>query len=305
MKKEIEMTDEMQEGLAAQQEIEKLNRQKRESTVSFVTDTIEDKGLDFLEGYLLSLEHQDRLKQIQTAMALYYIHKRQLYKDRGFKFFKDYCEARKINRSVAYEWVKNIEEFGTGDFVVLTDKIGLNQKFFREVKLLPEEVKDAVVKGEKIEINNKEYDLSKGGKELREVVKSLVHEVNKSKLEKKSYDTHETWNKKIAKRDEDIKRLQEQVDNAGIPKGDGEALAKILRLKIEIRGTIRMIEASDMEYFGEEVKEELVLLAQYIHDRGEVCLGRMLEATKGDLHRPDREYAEEEFRKAWPDEEEG
>ncbi len=302
MKKDFETTEEMKKSIDAQMEIEEINQQKREAT-NFLTalENLDGKGLDYFEGYLTSLEHQESFKQIQYAMALYYIHKNQLYKAKGFRNFVDYCKAIGMSNGAGYEWVRNIDEYGVKDFCNLLERIGLKLRFFREVKALPEEVKTAVVKGEKIEINDKEYDLAKGGKELREVVKSLVHEVNKAKTEKKGYDTHETWNKKLANKDVQIQRLTAEIANFKTPLEDAEAIKKLENLKIQLRGVIRIIEAFDAKKYSEEVKTELLLTAQFAHDRGELCLGRILDEIKCD--RVSLEVAEESFLQNWDKEE--
>lgn len=295
--KEFELSAEVKEGLEAEKKIAELNKQKRDQTFPLHGIDMDGKKLEFLEGYTLALAHMDRTKEIQWAMALYYINKNKLYTERGFTNFVEYCKARGISKSVAYEWVKNIDELGIKDFRVLTEKIGLNQTFFREVKALPEEVKNAVVKGEKIEFNGREYDLGKDGKGLRDVVTALVHNVNINKQTRGAYETHNQWNEKITKKDQEIKHLQEQLEDKKIPLGDREAIAKIQNLKIQLCGVIRLLESADVKKYSEEVKEELLLTAQYAHDRGELFLGRMLDELKHD--RPALEEAEGNFLKNW------
>ncbi len=288
---------EVQEGVEAEGKIAELNKQKREATSPLAADSMDEKGLEYMEGYLLALGHQDRVKEIQTAMALYYVYKNQLYKSKGFTAFSEYCKARGVNKSVAYEWVKSIEDFGSQDFSALVDKVGLNRTFFREVKALPEEFKNAAVKGEKIELNGKEYDLSKDGKELRDIVKALVHEVNLRRETRGQYETHKQWNEKIAKKEQEIKHLREQLDDKNLPLEDRAAIQKIHNLKIQLCGCIRLLESADLKKYSEEVKEELLLTAQYAYDRGQLFLGRVLDHLKGD--RPALEEAEENFLKKW------
>ena len=290
---------EVAEGVEAEKKIEELNKQKREATNSNALENFDGKRLDYFEGYLTSLTHQDKFKQMQTAMALYYINKHQLYKERGFNNFVDYCKAIGMSKGAGYEWVKNVEEFGIKDFSNLLEKVGANLRFFREVKALPEEVKDAVVKGEKIEVNGKEYDLAKGGKELREVVKALVHEVNANKQSRGAYETHKQWNEKIAKKEREIERLKEQIEDANMPPEDKEAIKKIETLKTQMRGIIRIWESADLKKYGDDVQAELVLAAEYAHDRSKLCLSRILELVRGTLSPLEIEEAEIEFKKKY------
>ncbi len=118
-------------------------------------------------------------------------------------------------------------------------------------------------------------------------------------LAQSKYDTQKQYKEKLAVKDKEISQLKAQLDDQGIPEGDKEALKKIETLKIQLRGIIRIIESANLKGHNEEVKEDLLLLAQYAHDRGELCLGRVLELTKGPAHTPDREYAEEEYKKVW------
>jgi hypothetical protein len=288
---------EVQEGVDAEGKIAELNKQKREATIPLDGINLENESLGFLEGYTLAFRHLDKAKEMLSAVSLYYICKRKLYTEKGFASFADYCKARGLCRSVAYEWVKNIEDFGIKDFSALTEKIGLNKNFFREVKALPEEFKNAAVKGEKIELNGKEYDLSKDGKELRDIVKALVHEVNLRRETRGAYETHKQWNEKIAKKENEIKHLREQLDDKNLPLEDRAAIQKIHNLKIQLCGCIRLLESADLKKYSEEVKEELLLTAQYAYDRGQLFLGRVLDHLKGD--RPALEEAEENFLKKW------
>lgn len=287
---------EVAEGVEAEGKIAELNKQKREAVIPLSRTSLEHEGLEFLEGYALALGHLNQTKETLLAVSLYYICKRQLYTEKGFASFAEYCKARGLNKSVAYEWVKNVEEFGVKDFSVLTEKIGLHQTFFREVKALPEEVKNAVVKGEKIEFNGREYDLSKDGKGLREVVKALVHNVNINQQSRGAYETHKQWNEKVAKKDDEIRKLREQIDDANMPPGDKEAIAKIERLKIQLRGIIRIWESADLKDYGVEVGMELMQAAEYAKDRMDLCLSRILELVRGEPFELDREEAESAFK---------
>jgi hypothetical protein len=136
----------------------------------------------------------------------------------------------------------------------------------------------------------------------RIVQKSNNLEEENQRLKKEcdsKYDTQKQYKEKLAVKEKEISQLKAQLDDQGIPEGDKEALKKIETLKIQLRGIIRIIESANLKGHNEEVKEDLLLLAQYAHDRGELCLGRVLELTKGPAHTPDREYAEEEYKKVW------
>lgn|SRR5574343_681679 len=178
-----------------------------------------------------------------------------------------------------------------------------------EIRLLKtsedEEVKALMSKGilkvNDVEIQTTPENMPKIVKHFEKVIKrkdELEAEKEQWEKEKQSiYDTRKSNNEKLAKKDMEIKRLQEQLEDKKIPLDDREAIAKIQNLKIQLCGVIRLLESADVKKYSEEVKEELFLTAQYAHDRGELFLGRMLDELKHD--RPALEEAEENFLKKW------
>lgn len=111
------------------------------------------------------------------------------------------------------------------------------------------------------------------------------------------YDTTKQYKEKLSKKDGEIKALKERIESQGIPEDEQEALGKIANLKVQLRGLIRIIEGANLDAYSDEIKAELQLLAQYAHDRGELCLGRVLERLGGVSYAPFREQAEADFLK--------
>lgn len=158
-----------------------------------------------------------------------------------------------------------------------------------------------ILKVDDVEIQTTPENMPKIMKYFEKVIKrkdELEAEKEQWEKEKQSiYDTRKSNNEKLAKKDLEIKRLQEQLEDKKMPLDDREAIAKIQNLKIQLCGVIRLLESADVKKYSEEVKEELLLTAQYAHDRGELFLGRMLDALKHD--RPALEEAEENFLAKW------
>lgn len=113
------------------------------------------------------------------------------------------------------------------------------------------------------------------------------------------YDTKTRYEKKIEQLEKDKKGLQEKIDDFGLSKDDKEALQKIQNLKLSIRGNINFIEAADLRGHSDEVKAELLSLATYIHDRGELCLGRVLEIVGNVDGTVAKEAAERDYLKKY------
>lgn len=113
------------------------------------------------------------------------------------------------------------------------------------------------------------------------------------------YDTKTRYEKKIEQLEKDKKGLQEKIDDFGLSKDDKEALGKIQNLKLSIRGNINFIEAADLRGHSDEVKAELLSLATYIHDRGELCLGRVLEIVGNVDGTVAKEAAERDYLKKY------
>ncbi len=117
------------------------------------------------------------------------------------------------------------------------------------------------------------------------------------------YDTSKQWKEKVARRDEEIEELKKRLSSQGIPEEDEAALRKIGELKIQLRGLLRIIENSEPAGYGPDVQAELLSLAQYACDRGELCLGRVLEKLKGEDGRLLKEDAERKFYSKYGEEE--
>lgn len=113
------------------------------------------------------------------------------------------------------------------------------------------------------------------------------------------YDTKTRYEKKIDSLEKEKKGLQEKIDDFGLSKDDKEALTKIQNLKLSIRGNINFIEAADLRGHSDEVKAELLSLATYIHDRGELCLGRVLEIVGNVDGTVAKEAAERDYLKKY------
>lgn len=111
------------------------------------------------------------------------------------------------------------------------------------------------------------------------------------------YDTTSRYTKKIKELERDNKALKEKVSLSGISGEEADVLKQFESLKIQARGVIRMIETADARKLTEELKIELEGLAQYIHERAEMCQSRIMEMTRGGQWTADRESTEKEFYK--------
>ena len=203
-------------------------------------------------------------------------------------------EQRKLMKDTQPHIIAAIKALGYSDYEIGLLKTSEDE----DVKAL---MNKGILKVDDVEIQTTPENMPKIMKHFEKVIRrkdELEAEKEQWEKEKQSiYDTRKSNNEKLAKKDLEIKRLQEQLEDKKIPLDDREAIAKIQNLKIQLCGVIRLLESADVKKYSEEVKEELLLTAQYAHDRGELFLGRMLDELKYD--RPALEEAEENFLKKW------
>lgn len=152
---------------------------------SVLTENLGEKPLAFMEGFLTKGGIDKAFNDMQEALILYEIKRRKLYRDAGFKNFSEYCGSRGISRGKGYEWAQYVEDLGPDDFSVLTEKVGMNQSFFRAFSLLPKQIQEAVILEGDLTVNGKPVDFSGGGEQIKQLVLGLATELNGEKKARK------------------------------------------------------------------------------------------------------------------------
>ncbi|MEW6115347.1 MAG: hypothetical protein AB1553_00395 [Nitrospirota bacterium] len=173
-------------------------------TLSTAVENFSSQPLSYIEGFLSRREVTDSFNEMVDALALYEVKHRELYREAGFKNFADYCESRGISKSLGYAWAKHVEEIGPDSFPALAEKVGLNRTFFRAFALIPHEIQQAVVKGNKIEVDGKEYDFSADGESVKQIVIGLVKYAEKQK---------EEASKELQEKDKKLRLLETEKNN--------------------------------------------------------------------------------------------
>jgi hypothetical protein len=200
-------------------------------TIFRLAENISNQPLGFIEGFLMKGAIDKAFNEMLEALALHEIKYRELYREAGFNSFSDYCESRGIPKSEGYEWAKHVETAGPENFPVLAEKVGLNHRFFRAFALIPQEIQQAVIKGDTLEVDGKAYDFSGSGDAVKNLVIGLVKHSEKVKSEaQERISALQAQMKNDARR---IKTLEMQLPKADDDSWASEPISSIEKSLIE------------------------------------------------------------------------
>ena len=157
-------------------------------------------------------------------------------------------EQRKLMKDTQPHIIAAIKALGYSDYEIGLLKTSEDE----DVKAL---MNKGILKVDDVEIQTTPENMPKIMKHFEKVIRrkdELEAEKEQWEKEKQSiYDTRKSNNEKLAKKDLEIKRLQEQLEDKKIPLDDREAIAKIQNLKIQLCGVIRLLESADLKKYSE------------------------------------------------------